>query len=175
MYMKKGLFLLLMPAFLLGCSAQESFETVSDEYVQPVAAVMQQAALRLPEGAAVAVMQNDETGSIYFCDDYTITLQTLDSGDLKETLYTATGFEEDQLKVIETNCGTAKRYDCVWASAGEGEEQIGRVAILDDGNYHYVLTCMTGASNAQALQDQWQDLFSSFCITEPGTDPYTGS
>ena len=52
---------------------------------------------------------------------------------------------------------------------------MGRAAILDDGSYHYVLTCMTDASNAHALQESWQTLFDSFTLAEPGEDPYTGS
>lgn len=175
MFVKKALLLLILPVFLFGCGAEQTFETVTDEYVQPVAAVMQQAAIQLPDGAAVSVMQNEENGSIYFCDDFTLTLQTLEAGDLNHTLYTATGYEQQQLNIIETASGDAKRYDCVWAAAGEGEDQVGRAAVLDDGNYHYVLTCMTGASNAESLQQQWQAIFTSFCLTTPGMDPYTGS
>lgn len=173
--MKKWLCLGLLPVFLVGCGKQEAYETVSDEFIQPVAAVMQQAAIQIPEGAVVAAMHNDETGSIYFCDDYTMTLQTMESGDLNKTVYTVTGYTKEQLDMIETAAENAVRYDCVWVSAGESEEQVGRAAILDDGNYHYVLTCMTNASDALSLQEAWQTLFSSFCITEPGVDPYTGS
>ena len=173
--MKKWLCLCLLPVFLTGCGRQEAYETVSDDYVQPVAAVMQEAAVQIPEGAVVAAMQNDEAGSLYFCDNYTMTLQTVVSGDLNKTLREVTGFEKDQLKLIETAAGDSRRYDCVWVSAGEGEEQVGRAAILDDGSYHYVLTCMTDASNAHALQESWQTLFDSFTLAEPGDDPYTGS
>lgn len=173
--MKKWLCLTLLPIFFLGCSRQETFETVSDEYVQPVAAVMMQPAVQIPDGAVMAVMQNDEAGSIYFCDGYTMTLQTMQSGDLGETVNAVTGYTKEQLDLIETLAADAVRYDCVWVSAGEGGEQVGRAAILDDGNYHYVLTCMTDASNAQSLQESWQRLFNSFCITAPGADPYTGS
>lgn len=174
--MKKWLCLcLVLPLLLLGCGKQESFETISDEYVQPVAAVMMQVAVQIPDGAVIAAMENDDTGSIYFCDDYTITLQTLDAGDLNSTVHTATGYGKEQLDLIETSTDYGLRYDCIWVSVGEGEEQVGRAAILDDGSYHYVLTCMTGASNACELQEEWQALFSSFCLTMPGEDPYTGS
>ena len=173
--MRKWLILGLLPVMLLGCGKQEVYETVTDEYVQPVSATMQQAAVQIPEGAAVSVMHSDETGSLYFCDEYTISLQTTEAGDLERTLCDVTGYEKEQLKIIETISGNAVRYECVWVSAGEGEEQVGRTAILDDGNYHYILTCMTDASNALSLQEPWQALFSSFCITAPGSDPYTGS
>lgn len=160
---------------MAGCRAQETFETVSDEYIQPVAAVIQQVALRLPDGAVVSVMENQETGNLYFCDNYIITLQILEGGDLEKTLHSVTGHTKDQLKLVQTKSGEADRYDCVWAAAGEGEDQICRAAVLDDGSYHYVLSCMADASNAQSLQEQWQALFTSFCLTVPGVDPYTGS
>ena len=175
MFVKKCLIFILTAVFLTGCGAEPTFETVTDEYAQPVTAVMQQAALQLPDGAAAAVMQNEESGTIYFCNDYTLTLQTLAGGDLSATLLQTTGYPKDQLKLIKTQPGDYTRYDCVWACAGEGEDQVGRAAVLDDGSYHYVLTCMTGASCAQDLQDQWQAVFGSFCLTAPGTDLYTGS
>lgn len=173
--MKKILWILLAALLLTGCGAEPVYEAVSDEMVQPVAAVMQQTALQLPEGAAVAVMQNDQTGTIYFCDDYTLTLQTLQGGDLDATLRQTTGYSKDVLKLVQTKPGDYVRYDCVWASSGEGEEQVNRAAILDDGCYHYVLTCMTPASQAEELQEQWQDIFTSFCLAEPDSDLYTGS
>lgn len=172
--MKKFLFLVLAALFLTGCDAESVYETVSDEMVQPVAAMMQQTALQLPEDAAVAVMQNDQ-GTIYFCDDYTLALQTLQSGDLDATIRQTTGYSKDSLQLMKTQPGDYIRYDCVWTSAGEGEEQVNRAAILDDGCYHYVLTCMTLSSQAEQLQAQWQDIFTSFCLTEPDSDLYTGS
>lgn len=173
--MKNLLCLCLLPVLLVGCGKQEAYETISDEYVQPVAAVMQQAAVQIPDGAVVAAMHSDESGSLYFCDGYTITLQTMDSGDLSRTVQTVTGYTKEQLNMIKTASEGAVRYDCVWVSAGEGEEQVCRAAILDDGDYHYILSCMSDASNARSFQETWQTLFDSFCLTEPGVDLYTGS
>ena len=173
--MKKWLCWILLPVILCGCSQQKVLETVSDEYVPPTVIAMQQMAVDIPDGAVVSAMADDTSGSIYFCDGYTMTLQTMASGDLNETVNSVTGYDASQLELIETASGNANRYDWVWVSAGEGEEQVCRGAILDDGNYHYVLTCMTGASNAQSVQECWQTLFRSFCLTTPGEDPYTGS
>lgn len=172
--MKRIVWLLLAALFFTGCGTESAYETISDEMVQPVAAVMQKTALQLPEDAAVAVLQSEQ-GTVYFCDNYTLTLQTLPGGDLDVTLQQTTGYSKEALKLIQTDPGDYTRYDCVWASAGEGEDQVNRAAILDDGCYHYVLTCMTPASQAESLQAQWQDIFTSFCLTEPDSDLYTGS
>ena len=172
--MKRILWIFLAALLLTGCGAEQVYETVTDEILQPVADMAHQAALQLPEDAALVVMQNDQ-GTIYFCDDYTLTLQTYRGSDLDATLRQTTGYSKDDLKLMQTKPGDYDRYDCVWVTTGEGEEQVNRAAILDDGTYHYVLTCMTMASCAEQLQEPWQDIFTSFCLTEPDSDLYTGS
>lgn len=174
--MKKWFILLGVLALLLtGCGAQETFETVGDVYGQGEAAQMQQVVLNLSQDAAAAVMQSEEGGSLYFCDGYTVTVQTMASGDLNRTLLEATGFTRESLRPVETAAGEARRYDCVWTAAGEGEEQVGRAAVIDDGNYHYVVTVMADASAARALAGEWQKLLDSFQILPAGTVVSTGS
>lgn len=172
--MKKWLCLMVVSMLFAGCGRQETLETVCDTYDIPQKQPMQQAAVRIPEGATAEVMQTEEN-NIWFCEDYVMTMQTLDAGDLDETVQTVTGFDRKRLDMIKTTTDTAERYDWVWVSAGEEGDQLCRGAILDDGNYHYVLTCMTDASKAPALQQTWQSMFDSFRLTEPGLDPYTGS
>lgn len=159
--------LILMAGILLlltGCNAQQTFETVDDAYIQPVSVQLHQMALALPENAAALTVQSDEGGNLYFCDGYTVAVQVLPSGDLNSTFLQTTGFDKEALPVMETQPGGIKRYDWVWTAAGEGENQVCRGALLDDGISHYVLTCMTGESQAQAVQEDWRNLFSSFCL-----------
>jgi len=162
--MKKLVLVAGILLLLTGCAAEPTFETLSDEYVQPVLAQTHQIALTLPNDAAALTVQSDEGGDLYFCDGYTITVQVLQSGDLNKTLRHTTGFEKEDLQLMQTQTDGNKRYDWVWTAAGEGEDQVCRGAILDDGVSHYVLTCMAGASQAQQVQEDWQDLFSSFCL-----------
>lgn len=164
MDMKKLILIAGVLLLLTGCKAQTTFETVEDAYIQPVSVQIHQMALALPEDAATLTVQSDEGGNLYFCDGYTVTVQVLPSGDLNSTLRQTTGFDKEDLPVMETQPGGIKRYDWVWTSAGEGEDQVCRGALLDDGVSHYVLTCMAGASQAQTVQEDWQDLFSSFCL-----------
>ena len=76
---------------LVGCSPSQELETVSDSVVQPQRGQMQQMVINLPEKAAAAVMTAEETGTVYFCDDFVLTTQTVESGDLKKTLVDTTG------------------------------------------------------------------------------------
>ena len=121
---------------------------------------------------STAVVAGD---TVYLCDGYTVTLHTCQAGDLDKTLREATGFSKDALKLIQTESAGVERTQCVWTAAGEAEEQVGRLTVLDDGNYHYVLTCMAGASQTQRLQPVWQELFDSFRLVGADVDLSIGS
>lgn len=165
--MKNGWMALPLAALLLtGCGVQDTFETVSDVAVQSVSTAARQVLLTLPEEAAVCVFEDAQTGSLYLCDGYSISLQTLQGGDLDRTLRTVTGYGREQLTLMQTAQPDAKRYECVWSAAGEGEDQVGRAVILDDGSYHYVLSAMAGESSAGDLTETWQEIFRSFGLTD---------
>ncbi len=162
--MKKFVWLVLLALLLTGCSAQETFETVSDDAVQSVMAPMGEISIALPEDAAVPSMDNDEAGKIYLCDGYTITVQSFPSGDLNGTVREVTGFERDRLTIMQTECDGIRRYDCAWSAAGEGGDWVARTAILDDGNYHYAVTVMGDHSIAGEQAETWQAVLDSVTI-----------
>lgn len=173
--MKNLAIVLVLGLVLSGCGAQETFETVSDMYAQPVSATLQQVVLELPDEASATVMQSETAGVMYLCDDYTITLQTFASGDLDKTLRAATGYGKEQLQLMQTRSENTKRYECAFVSAGEAANQVGRACVLDDGNYHYVLTVMAGEYEAGALTQNWRSLMESFRLVSADIDLSTGS
>ena len=160
--MKKWWLLLMICAMLSGCGAEETFETVSDEILE-VAAVQRQILVELPPEAAAPASESD-AGTIYICDGYEIMLQTLTGGDLDATLRAVSGYGREELTVVESRQGDYKRYDLVWACAGEEGERIGRGAVLDDGNYHYVLCVLSDADRVQEYEEVWSALFSSYSL-----------
>lgn len=161
--MKKLCLLLTFVLMLGGCKATQTFETLADVYGEQDAAVLREVLYTLPEEAAAQVIQS-EYGQLYFCDGYEITMQTMAAGDLSRSLRELTGYSADDLTVIETGLTDAARYECVWTSAGEGGDMVGRAVILDDGSYHYCMTAMADAETAAQLRDTWQDLFDSFTL-----------
>lgn len=163
--MKKWVIVAVLALLLTGCSEPESFETMSDVYYEPQIPTASKIALVLPEEAAVSVMEDPLTGSIYLCDGYSVTVQSLSAGDLDATLREVTGYPRENLLVMEREDGDNRRYECVWAAAGEGEDQVGRAVVLDDGSYHYVLTVMAGAAKAGDLAQTWQQIIDSFGIS----------
>ena len=164
----KRIMLAALAAVLLlaGCGKKENLETVTDVYT-PTQAQAKTIALELPKGAAAATMGTEDDGNIYFCDGYTVTVQTLPGGDLDRTLKAVSGYGEENLKIMETAAGDYTRYDFVWACVGESGDQMCRGAVLSDGAYHYAVTTMTDGSRAGALNPTLQKLFATFSLQEP--------
>ncbi len=161
--MKKFGFLLCLLLLLSGCAA-ESMETVSDDLAQSVMAPAQEITINLPDHAASPVVDKDDGDRLYLCDGYVLAVQTMDSGDLDRTARSLSGFGRDSLTMLQTQTGQCKRYEWVWSAAGEGGDQLCRATVLDDGSYHYCLTAMADASEAGALEEQWDQIFSSFAV-----------
>ena len=173
--MKKCIIGIAAALLLSGCGAQPTFETIADEYLAPAMAPLQQIRITLPEDAAVPVLESDSTGKLYVCEGYTLTVQTASAGDMEKTLQTATGFSEENLNIIRTRAGNLNRLDTVWTAAGEGGDQVGRLSLLDDGSYYYILTAMAPASGVQAVEEDWDQIFDSFSLVSPEEDLHTGS
>ena len=172
--MKKVVALLLLTALLAGCKAEETFEVVEDEIPPEPVVSPQQFFVSLPEDAAVPTFQ-DESGELYVCQDYTVSKQILDSGDLEKTVQTVSGHSQAELQVIKTVHAQYDRYDFVWAAAAEEGMQVGRACILDDGNYHYVLSVQSAEEANGQLQKTIQDVFSSCKLLDPEVNLHTGS
>lgn len=162
--MKKIVGLLLISAFLCGCSTEQTVERVYDELLIPAMAPAKELTVELPEEAAESVLAGEDGSRLYFCDGYCLSIQTLASGDLNRTLRVVCGFGAEKLTLLETAAGGLKRWDWTWSCAGEGGTQVGRGAILDDGDHHYCLTVQADETDSGALDDRWDALFSSVSL-----------
>ena len=159
--------LLLCLLLLTGCGREPVWETVEDVIVEPASAEVYCPVFTLPRDAAVTTMESADTGTIYFCDGYTVTLRTLPAGDLNRTILDATGFSGENLTLVQTRSEGFQRVQCVWSAVGEEGELLGRLTLLDDGTSHHVLTCMTPAADAPALAPEIQQMMDSFCLVSP--------
>ena len=162
--MKKWLLLLMMTVLLAGCGQEAVFETVSDELIQPVMAQPRFICVDLPGETALPVVEN-QNGRVYVCNDYEIVLQTLEAGDLEQTMQDMTGLSKEDLTVVETDDHGIRRYEFVWAAAGERGEQVGRGMILDDNSYHYCLSVLRDADAQERSQISWDQVFASFTLS----------
>lgn len=159
--MKKIILFVLTMLLLCGCAGEETIETVADELVQPVMAQPREIMVSLPGEVSAPTMEGD-SGRVYLAADYEIYIQTLESGDLNATIQTVSGYEKDALTVMNTRMDGVERYEFVWVCAGEKGERIGRGVLLDDGNYHYVMTVLRDADSTETSQIVWNDVFASF-------------
>lgn len=163
--MKKTVCLLLLVGMLCGCSAAQTFETVNDELISPVMAPMGEVQLSLPAHAAAPVINGEDGGKLYLCDGYSLTVQTLQGGNLDASVRSVCGFGMDLLTVMQTKSGDVDRFEWVWTAVGEGEDQLGRAVLLDDGSYHYCVCVMADAEMAGSLQAEWDGIFSTLSLT----------
>ena len=161
--MKIWVVLLALVLCLTGCGSQQTMETVADEWVVPVMAQPKQITVKLPGEAAMPAAESD-SGRLYLCQDYEITLQTLDSGDLDATLRSVTGYGREDLTVLETLRSDLPCYEFTWTCAGELGDRIGQGILMDDGNYHYVMTALWDAEKTEQMQLSWSEVFSSFDV-----------
>ena len=158
--MKRWVWVVLVTGLLCGCRAQETLETVNDEWITPVMAQPREISVRMPEDTVAPVLEQDNR-RLYMAQDYEIMLETLPSGDLNDTIQALSGYGKAQLTVLETQQGDADRYDFVWTTAGENGDRLGRAVILDDGNYHY---CMSVLRDPEEALIVWRDVFASFSL-----------
>ncbi len=161
--MKKWMLFLPLILLLSGCAAEETLETVADEWIQPVAVSPRQIAVELPDDVVAPVMESTSE-QVYLCNGYEIVIETVASGDLSGTIQGICGYEKEDLTVMATKGEDNTRYEFVWASAGEEGDRLGRAVIVDDGNYHYCMSILRDASTTEDSQIVWRNVFESFQV-----------
>ena len=154
--MKKLWGFMALALLFTGCASQDTMETLADEAVMS-AATVRSVRLELPEETVMPVMETD-TGEIYICQDFEVSLQTLPGGDLNRTVETLTGFGVEDVTVMQAG----DSYDLVWSCAGELGAEVGRARILSDGAYHYCLTAQSSEENAEECREMLSGMFDSF-------------
>ncbi len=159
--MKKLVMVWVLGLLLCGCNAQETFETLGDVDMAPAVQENGELIVSVPDPAEII---QGESGTMYLCEDYTLTVEILSAGDLSGTVQTLTGYEMDDLTVISTAAENRKRYEWVWTAAGEGGDWIGRAMVLDDGSCHYCVTMQYQAAAAAGMEQIWQEITDSVRI-----------
>lgn len=159
--MKLFLGLLLILMMFNGCGAAETYETITDELMISTSAQPREIRFDLAQDPILPVMESDG-GQLYLCGDFDVMVQTMESGDLKDTVYRVSGFTPEELTLIQTMDEEIDKYEFVWTSATDEYQQIGRATILDDGTFHYVLSATVDAELIEEYQEIWNGIFESF-------------
>ena len=163
MFLKRMCCCVLLACLLTACGGEATFETMADEPVLSQGAP-KQIQVDLPEETILPVMATD-TGELYICKEFDVSVQTLAGGDLNATIQTLCGFDADGVDLVETVSNGLTRYDFVWSSAGETGDLVGRSAILSDGVYHYCVTAMAPAEQGEAYWEIWNGMFETITLS----------
>lgn len=158
--MKRLVYILLSMLLLSGCGAEETLETVADEWMVPVMAQPREISVQLPEDLVMPVLEQDGS-QLYMGDGFELMVDVQNAGDLSGTVRSMCGYEQENLTVIQTQQEGMERYDFVWTTAGETGDRLGRGVILDDGNYHYCLSALRDQGDTAV---RWREVFSSFSL-----------
>ena len=161
--MKKIVLVLLCMLCLTGCSAEETMETIADDMAISAGAVASEIGISFDDTDA-ALFCGADGSKLYLCDGYSVVVQTLEGGDIAKSVQTITGFAKENLTVMQTEKDGLLSYEYAWCTTGEGEDQICRGLILDDGAYHYAVTVMADYTQAGQLQDTWQSILDSVIL-----------
>lgn len=166
--MKRLLGMLLLMGMLSGCASQPVLETVTDDLCESTMAQPKQILVDVP-GEAVLPAMDSSVGRMYLCEDYEVYIQTLSAGDIQGTIRTVSGYPAEELTVMETEKDGIRRYEFVWACAGEEGDRLGRGVVLDDGSYHYTMSVLRDEKTTKESQITWSGLFDSFRLDD-GTE-----
>jgi len=159
--MTRVLALILGILLLTGCSTAETYELVTDELDVPVAVQPKEIHFFLAEETVMPVMESDE-GKLYLCGEYDVMSQILEGGDLNKSVQKISGYLPEELTMIQTGSGEVDRYEFVWTGSSDEGQMICRATLLDDGEYHYVLSATVQADRIEEYQEIWNGIFESF-------------
>ena len=74
--MKKLWIIPLLAILLAGCGKETMLETVTDVQDTPVVSAVRRIQLQLPAELSAPALQSEEEGTLYLCDDYSVTFDT---------------------------------------------------------------------------------------------------
>lgn len=153
--------ILLVVLMLAGCGASEVYETITDEPVLPASVQPREILFDLAQDPILPAMESDG-GQLYICGDFDVMVQTMEAGDLQETVYRISGYQPEELTLIQTASGEIEKYEFVWTSASDEGQMISRATVLNDGSYHYALSATVDAELIEEYQEIWNGIFESF-------------
>ena len=157
--------ILISCLFLLtGCAAQPVWETVEDN----VELVTQQAnydvLLPMPEQAEVIGTHNGDT--LYQMGSMEVLTTMFYAADYQSAVKHLSGFEAENLNILQTSRFDMPEYQFVWCSQSEEGGMVYRADLLMDGMSCYAVVC--GAPETDdTFQDGVRQVFSSFGLYAP--------
>lgn len=152
---------------LTGCSVP-AWETVEDFLPsQPVSGWMETAyeiQIGLPEQAALTW----ETGGckLYEAGNLEIETDTFLASGLNSAVRHLTGYEAEQVSILQTERFDLPEYQFAWYSQTEEGGQMCRADLVMDGTVCYAVVCRAPEDAGNVLGEEVRQVFSSFGLSD---------
>lgn len=161
---------LLIPALavaLSGCSAPVTWETVEDPTITVSAAVEQPYLITfgVPEDTLQPV-SGEDGGKLYVQQngDYEIYSEVLTASDRDTAIRMVSGFDAEDLDIVETERFGLPEYRFAWVSASDEGNFVSQASVVEDGDYFYTLIFSVREDAGNQYDDCAQAVFASFGV-----------
>lgn len=157
---------LLVGTLLCGCRAEPDWETVDDDAVLQVSAVVEAPYVitySVPDDASMEPL-SAKNRSLYVGEngDYEIFSDALSAASLDDAMRQVSGFGEGDLSVLETTRFGLPEYRFAWASSSDEGEYVSQASLVKDGDYYYALVFSVRQGLGGKYDDCAAAVFSSF-------------
>ncbi len=153
---------LLLCGLLCGCRAEPDWETVDDDAVLQVSAMVEPP-YGVPDDASMEPL-SAKNRSLYVGEngDYEIFSDALSAASLDDAIRQVSGFGETDLSVLETTRFGLPEYRFAWASSSDEGEYVSQASLVKDGDYYYALVFSVRQGLGGKYDDCAEAVFSSF-------------
>lgn len=171
--MKKAVAVLLIFSVLAlgGCSARQEtvWETVDDTGQTLQASYLDEAytmQFDVPQDAVVQTFSGAAGKQVYeqTDGDYSIISEVLLCADADEAIRRVSGFEPEQLSVVETNRFGMPEYQFAWYAGSDEGGRLYRADVLVDDLYCYVLTFSVREGLGSTYDTTAKQVFASYSL-----------
>ncbi|MBP3633136.1 MAG: hypothetical protein J6J43_00995 [Oscillospiraceae bacterium] len=163
--MKKLITLSLVFLVLTGC-ARPVWETVSDTVPDvPVVAWQEKAyniELGLPQG--VELLNSNAGWSLYTDEQGQLQIETgtFLAADLADAVKTISGYDEQELNILQTERFGLPEYQFAWVSASKEGSRVCRADLVMNGSDCYAVVCSTPEQAGNTFADEVRQTISTF-------------
>lgn len=165
---KRWLMGLALLPLLSACSAPVTWETVDDPAVVTVSAAQEEPYLitfGVPEDV-VQPVSGEAGGNLYLQEngDYEIYSEVLTASDKEAAIRMVSGFEAEDLDIVETERFGLPEYRFAWVSASDEGNFVSQASVVEDGDYFYTLIFSVREEAGNQYADCAEAVFASFGV-----------
>lgn len=165
--MKMICLILLICVLLSGCGTAAVWETVDDFMPEvPASSWLDEAQvieITLPSNAVLA--EEGEGCRLYEADGLQVETNTFLASDLRAAVKHLSGYEEDQMMILQMERDGLPEYQFAWYAQTEEGGRLYRADLVMEGMTCYAVVCSTPEEAGDAYEIQSRQVFASFTLS----------